>query len=108
MAIFTTTKESGNIGLSKASTENLASMSKNSKNNENEKIKISEKLNELNLVLNRLIEKLDEEKKLKTSIDELNMNVKNIIENDKIHTTELLSSLTLELRALGKQIDKLK
>ena len=108
MAIFTTTKESGNIGLSEAALENLASMSKNSKNNENEKIKISEKLNELNLVLNRLIEKLDEEKKIKTSIDELNMNVKNIIENDKIHTTELLSSLTLELRALGKQIDKLK
>ena len=108
MAIFTTTKENTNIGLSEVALENLASMSKNSKNNENEKIKISEKLNELNLVLNRLVEKLDEEKKLKTSIDELNMNVKNIIENDKIHTTELLSSLTLELRALGKQIDKLK
>ena len=107
MAIFTTTKESGNR-IKRGTLENLASMSKNSKNNENEKIKISEKLNELNLVLNRLIEKLDEEKKLKTSIDELNMNVKNIIENDKIHTTELLSSLTLELRALGKQIDKLK
>ena len=36
------------------------------------------------------------------------MNVKNIIENDKIHTSELLNSLTLELRTLGKKIDKLK
>ena len=82
-------------------------LSKNSKNNENEKIKISENLNELNLVLNRIVEKLDEEKKLKISIDELNMNV-NIIENDKIHTSELLNSLTLELKLLGKKIDKLK
>ena len=107
MAIFTATKENANIGLSEVALESLASISKNSKNNENEKIKISENLNELNLVLNRIVEKLDEEKKLKISIDELNMNVKNIIENDKIHTSELLSSLTLELRALGKKIDKL-
>ena len=108
MAIFTATKENANIGLSEVALESLASISKNSKNNENEKIKISENLNELNLVLNRIVEKLDEEKKLKISIDELNMNVKNIIENDKIHTSELLNSLTLELRTLGKKIDKLK
>ncbi len=108
MAIFTASKESGNVGLSEVALENLATISKNSANNENEKLKISEKLNELNLVLNRLIEKLDEEKKLKISVDELNMNVKNIIENDKIHSSELLNSLTLELRALGKQLDKLK
>ena len=108
MAIFTASKESGNLSLSEVAIENLAEISKNSNNNENEKIKISEKMNELNLVLNRLIEKLDEEKKLKTSLDELNMNVKNIIENDKIHSSDLLNSITLELRALGKQIDKLK
>ena len=51
----------------------------------NEKVKTSERLNELNLLLSRLAEKLDDEKNIKYSIDELNMNVKNIIENDKIN-----------------------
>ena len=41
------------------------------------------------------------------SIDELNMNVKNIIENDKIHSNELINNINLELRALSKVIEKL-
>ena len=74
---------------------------------ENEKVKTSERLNELNLLLSRLTEKLDDEKNIKHSIDELNMNVKNIIENDKIHSNELINNINLELRALSKVIEKL-
>ena len=35
------------------------------------------------------------------------MNVKNIIENDKIHANELINNINLELRALSKVIEKL-
>ena len=108
MAIFTTSNDGGNIGLGEAAIENLAIVSKRAVKNENDNIRISEKLNELNLALNRLIEKLDEEKNLKESLNELNVNVKNILETDKMNSNELLTGLTIELRALGKQIDKLK
>ena len=106
-AIFTTSSETKNIELGEAALENLAVVSKNFINTENEKIKISERLNELNLLLSRLTEKLDDEKNIKHSIDELNMNVKNIIENDKIHSIELINNINLELRALSKVIEKL-
>ena len=46
-------------------------------------------------------------KKILNIIDELNMNVKNIIENDKIHSNELINNINLELRALSKVIEKL-
>ena len=109
MAIFTTTNnESGNIGLGEAALENLAVVSKRAVQNENENVRLSEKLNELNLALNRLIEKLDEEKNIKNSLDDLNVSVKNILETEKTNTSELLNGLTIELRALGKQIEKLK
>ncbi len=108
MAIFTTTNEVGNIGLGEAALENLAVVSKRAVQNENENVRISEKLNDLNLALNRLIEKLDEEKNIKNALNDLNINVKNILETDKNNTSELLSGLTLELRALGKQIEKIK
>ena len=109
MAIFTTTNnEYGNIGLGEAALENLAIVSKRAVQNENENVRTSEKLNELNLALNRLIEKLDEEKNIKNSLDELNVNVKNILETEKTNTSELLTGLTIEIRALGKQIEKLK
>ncbi len=109
MAIFTTTNnESGNIGLGEAALENLAIVSKRAVQNENENVRMSEKLNDLNLALNRLIEKLDEEKNIKNSLAELNVSVKNILETEKTNTSELLNGLTIELRALGKQIDKLK
>ena len=108
MAIFTTSNDGGNIGLGEAAIENLAIVSKRAVKNENDNIRIAEKLNELNLALNRLIEKLDEEKNLKESLNELNVNVKNILETDKMNSNELLTGLTIELRALGKQIDKLK
>ena len=39
MAIFTATKENTNIGLSEVALESLASISKNSKNNEMKKSK---------------------------------------------------------------------
>ena len=106
-AIFTTPSETKNIELGEAALENLAIVSKNFINTENEKVKTSERLNELNLLLSRLTEKLDDEKNIKHSIDELNMNVKNIIENDKIHSNELINNINLELRALSKVIEKL-
>ena len=105
-AVFTASHETQNLELGEVALENLATISKNSLNNENEKVKISERLNELNLLLNRLTEKLDDEKNIKNSIDELNMNVKNIIENDKIHSNELINGISLELRALSKVIEK--
>ena len=108
MAIFTTTNEVGNIGLGEAALENLAVVSKRAVQNENENVRISEKLNELNLALNRLIEKMDEEKNIQNALNDLNINVKNILETDKNNTSELLSGLTLELRALGKQIEKIR
>ena len=108
MAIFTTSNEGGNIGLGESALENLAIVSKRAVKNENDSIRIAERLNELNLALNRLIEKLDEEKNLKDSLNELNVNVKNILETDKINSNELLTGITIELRALGKQLDKLK
>ena len=106
-AIFTAPSETKNIELGEVALENLAVISKNFINTENEKVKISERLNELNLLLSRLTEKLDDEKNIKHSIDELNMNVKNIIENDKIHFNELINNINLELRALSKVIEKL-
>ncbi|MAJ14162.1 MAG: hypothetical protein CMN44_04200, partial [SAR116 cluster bacterium] len=105
-AVFTASHETQNLELGEVALENLATISKNSLNNENEKVRISERLNELNLLLNRLTEKLDDEKNIKNSIDELNMNVKNIIENDKIHSNELINGISLELRALSKVIEK--
>ena len=108
MAIFTTSNEGGNIGLGESALENLAIVSKRAVKNENDSIRIAERLNELNLALNRLIEKLDEEKNLRDSLNELNVNVKNILETDKINSNELLTGITIELRALGKQLDKLK
>ena len=106
-AIFTAPSEMKNIELGEVALENLAVISKNFINTENEKVKTSERLNELNLLLSRLTEKLDDEKNIKHSIDELNMNVKNIIENDKIHSNELINNINLELRALSKVIEKL-
>ena len=106
-AIFTAPSETKNIELGEVALENLAVISKNYINSENEKVKTSERLNELNLLLSRLTEKLDDEKNIKHSIDELNMNVKNIIENDKIHSNELINNINLELRALRKVIEKI-
>jgi len=108
MAIFTTSNEGGNIGLGESALENLAIVSRRAVKNENDSIRIAERLNDLNLALNRLIEKLDEEKNLRDSLNELNVNVKNILETDKINSNELLTGITIELRALGKQLDKLK
>ena len=96
-AIFTAPSETKNIELGEVALENLAIISKNYINTENEKVKTSERLNELNLLLSRLTEKLDDEKNIKHSIDELNMNVKNIIENDKIHSNELINNINLEI-----------
>ena len=105
MAIFTTTNEPGNVGLGEAAIENLAIVSKRAAQQENENVRISEKLNDLNLALNRLVEKLDEEKNLKEQLNDLNVNVKNILETDIINSAELLNGLTIELRAIGKQIN---
>ncbi len=106
-AIFTAPTETKNIELGEVALENLAVISKNYLSTENEKVKTSERLNELNLLLSRLTEKLDDEKNIKHSIEELNMNVKNIIENDKIHSNELINNINIELRALSKVIEKL-
>ena len=67
-AIFTAPSETKNIELGEVALENLAVISKNYINTENEKVKTSERLNELNLLLSRLTEKLDDEKNIKHSI----------------------------------------
>ena len=56
MAIFTT-NESGNSGLSEAAVESLALVAKRANQNENDRVRISENINELTIVLNRLVEK---------------------------------------------------
>ena len=53
MAIFTTS-EAGNNGLSESALENLAYVAKRANQNENEKIRITENISELTIVLNRL------------------------------------------------------
>ena len=107
MAIFTTS-EGGSIGLSEAAVENLADVSKQANKNENERVRITENLNELTIVLNRLVEKLDEDRSVKDHLITISSILKNLgVQNtDKI--SEFQSNLTLELRAISKQLSEIE
>ena len=103
MAIFTT-NELGNTGLSEAAIENLALVAKRANQNENERIRISENINELTIVLNRLVEKLDEDRNVKDHLVTISSILKNMGEENSGKISEIQSNLTLELRAIAKQL----
>jgi hypothetical protein len=107
MAIFTT-NETGNSGLSEAAAESLAVVAKRAHQNENEKARTTESINELTIVMNRLVEKLDEDRSVKDQLVSIATILKQlgIQNNDKI--SEMQSSLTLELRAISKQLIELQ
>ena len=106
MAIFTT-NELGNTGLSEAAIENLALVAKRANQNENEKIRITENINELTIVLNRLVEKLDEDRNVKDHLVTISSILKNMGEENSGKISEIQSNLTLELRAIAKQLSNL-
>ncbi len=106
MAIFTA-NETGNSALSDATVESLAIVAKRVNQNENERIRVTENINELTIVLNRLVEKLDEDKNVKDQLITISSILKNSSEENTIKTSELQSNLTIELRAILKQISNL-
>ena len=103
MAIFTTS-ELGNNGLSESAIENLAYVAKRANQNENEKIRITENISELTIVLNRLVEKLDDDKNVKDHLIKISSILKNLGDQNTDKLSELQSNLTLELRAISKQL----
>ena len=103
MAIFTT-NELGNSGLSEVAVENLALVAKRANQNENERVRITENINELNIVLNRLVEKLDEDRNVKDHLTTISSILKNLGEENTGKISEIQSNLTLELRAIAKQL----
>ena len=107
MAIFTT-NEFGNSGLSEAAVENLALVAKRANQNENERIRITENINELTIVLNRLVEKLDEERNVKDHLTTISSILKNLGETNTGKMLEIQSNLTLELRAIAKQLSNIE
>ena len=106
MAIFTA-NEFGNAGLSEAAVENLALVAKRANQNENERIRITENINELTIVLNRLVEKLDEDRNVKDHLVTISSILKNLGEENSGKISEIQSNLTLELRAISKQLSNL-
>ena len=106
MAIFTT-NELGNTGLSEAAIENLALVAKRANQNENERIRITENINELTIVLNRLVEKLDEDRNVKDHLVTISSILKNMGEENSGKISEIQSNLTIELRAIAKQLSNL-
>jgi hypothetical protein len=105
MAIFTT-NENGNAGLSEASIESLAIVAKRANQNENEKIRINENINELTIVLNRLVEKLDEDRSVKDHLIGISSILKNLGEQNIDKFSEVQNNLTIELRAISKQLSR--
>ena len=103
MAIFTTS-EPGNNGLSESAIENLAYVAKRANQNENEKIRITENISELTIVLNRLVEKLDDDKNVKDHLIKISSILQNLGNQNTDKLSELQSNLTLELRAISKQL----
>ena len=103
MAIFTTS-EPGNNGLSESAIENLAYVAKRANQNENEKIRITENISELTIVLNRLVEKLDDDKNVKDNLIKISSILQNLGNQNTDKLSELQSNLTLELRAISKQL----
>ena len=107
MAIFTTS-EAGNSGLSEAAIESLALVAKRANQNENDRVRISENINELNIVLNRLVEKLDEDRSIKDHLIKISSILKNLGEENTGKISEIQSSFTIELRAISKQLSNLE
>ena len=107
MAIFTAS-EGGSTGLSEAAVENLAIVSKRANQNENERVRITENINELTIVLNRLVEKLDEDRNVKDHLITISSILKNLNEQNTNSISEFQSNLTLELRAISKQLSEME
>ena len=107
MAIFTT-NESGNSGLSEAAVESLVLVAKRANQNENDRVRISENINELTIVLNRLVEKLDEDRTIKDHLVTITSILKNIGEENTGRISEIQSNLTIELRSISKQLSNLE
>ena len=107
MAIFTAS-EGGSTGLSEAAVENLAIVSKRANQNENERVRITENINELTVVLNRLVEKLDEDRSVKDHLITISSILKNLSEQNTNSISEFQSNLTLELRAISKQLSEME
>ena len=107
MAIFTT-NESGNSGLSEAAIESLALVAKRANQNENDRVRISENINELTIVLNRLVEKLDEDRSIKDHLVTITSILKNLGEENTGRISEIQSNLTIELRSISKQLSNLE
>ena len=107
MAIFTT-NELGNSGLSEVAVENLALVAKRANQNENERVRITENINELNIVLNRLVEKLDEDRNVKDHLTTISSILKNLGEENTGKISEIQSNLTLELRSIAKQLSNIE
>jgi hypothetical protein len=103
MAIFTTS-ETGNSGLSEAAIESLAVVAKRAHQNENEKVRTTESINELTIVMNRLVEKLDDERSVKDQLITIASILKQLGELNSDKLSEVQSSLTIELRAISKQL----
>ena len=107
MAIFTTS-ETGNSGLSESAIESLALVAKRANQNENDRVRISENINELTIVLNRLVEKLDEDRSIKDHLVTISSILKNLGEENTGKISEIQSNLTIELRAISKQLSNLE
>ncbi len=107
MAIFTAT-ETGNSGLSESAIESLAIVAKRANQNENERVRISENINDLTIVLNRLVEKLDDDKSVKDHLITISSILKNLGEQNTDKISEFQSNLTLELRAISKQLSEIE
>ena len=93
-----------NNGLSESAIENLAYVAKRANQNENEKIRITENISELTIVLNRLVEKLDDDKNVKDHLIKISSILQNLGNQNTDKLSELQSNLTLELRAISKQL----
>ena len=70
--------------------------------------RITENLNELTTVLNRLVEKLDEDRSVKDHLITISSILKNLGEQNTDKISEFQSNLTLELRAITKQLSEIE
>ena len=90
-----------------AAIESLALVAKRANQNENDRIRISENINELTIVLNRLVEKLDDDRTVKDHLIDISSILKNLGEENTGKISEIQSNLTIELRAISNQLSNL-
>ena len=93
--------------MSEAAVESLALVAKRANQNENDRVRISENINELTIVLNRLVEKLDEDRSIKDHLVKIISILKNLGDENTVKISEIQSNLTIELRAISKQLSTL-